>query len=335
MPTPSNPVRECFAVDSDIFSSDIAPAYQPVIMRNLVSHWPVVQAGLRSRDELLAYLKTYATNDFVKVFLGPPNINGRFFYNHDLSGFNFERREGPFKDVLERLAAIQHQQRPPAIYIGASKIPNVLPGFERDNTLGLISGDVQPNIWIGNAVNIPAHFDTSENIACAVAGRRRFTLFPPGQIKNLYVGPIDHNPAGQPISLASLQEPDLERHPRYEEALKHALVADLEPGDALYIPPLWWHNVESLDSLNILVNYWWENLTELTGSPKHALIHSILTIGHLPPEQRRAWQEYFEHYVFSEENPAEHIPTEKRGILSRLSPALARQLKNYLKQAVS
>ena len=327
-----NPVRECHTVDSDIFDNDIVPAGQPVIMRALVKHWPAVAAGLRSRSDLFAYLGQYATDEPVKLFLGPPNIEGMFFYNQSMSGFNFEHRKGAFRSILARLEKMQDTPKPAAIYMGATKIAGALPGFDADNTLNLVDKTVQPNIWIGNAVNIPAHFDTSENIACSVAGRRRFTLFPPNQIKNLYVGPIDHTPAGQPISLASLQAPDFERHPRYEEALKHALVADLEPGDALYIPPLWWHNVESFDSVNILVNYWWEHLTELTGSPMHALVHAILTIGHLPPVQRRAWQDYFEHYVFSEDNPAAHIPLERRGALSPLSPKLARYLQNYLKQ---
>ena len=29
------------------------------------------------------------------------------------------------------------------------------------------------------------------------------------------------------------------------------------PGDAIYIPPLWWHHVESLGQFNVLVNYWY------------------------------------------------------------------------------
>lgn len=332
MPSPSNPVRECHTIDSDIFDNDIVPAGQPVIMRGLVKHWPVVQAGLRSRSDLFAYLNQYASDEPVRLFVGPPHIQGRFFYNQDMSGFNFDRRESSFKVVLAHLEKTQDASQPPAIYMGATTIPQTLPGFDTANTIELVDTTVKPNIWVGNAVNIPAHFDTSENIACSVSGRRRFTLFPPNQINNLYVGPIDHTPAGQPISTASLQEPDFERHPRYQEALKHALIADLEPGDALYIPPLWWHNVESFDSLNILVNYWWEHLTELTGSPMHALVHSILTIGHLPPAQRQAWQDYFEHYVFSDDNPAEHIPLAQRGALGPLSPKLARYIQNYLKQ---
>jgi oxalate decarboxylase/phosphoglucose isomerase-like protein (cupin superfamily) len=55
----------------------------------------------------------------------------------------------------------------------------------------------------------------------------------------------------------SFRDPDFTRFPRFREALKHAIVAELEPGDALYIPSLWWHHVESIGVLNAMVNYWW------------------------------------------------------------------------------
>ena len=45
-----------------------------------------------------------------------------------------------------------------------------------------------------------------------VAGRRRFTLFPPEQVANLYIGPLDLTPAGQPVSLVDQAQPDLVRH---------------------------------------------------------------------------------------------------------------------------
>ena len=51
--------------------------------------------------------------------------------------------------------------------------------------------------------------------------------------------------AGQPISMVDLDDPDFERFPKFREALRHALVAELEPGDAIYIPALWWHGVQA------------------------------------------------------------------------------------------
>ena len=88
------------------------------------------------------------------------------------------------------------------------------------------------SLWIGNRTRTAAHFDLPQNIACVISGRRRFTVFPIGQLPNLYVGPLDFTPAGQAISLVDFHAPDFERYPRFREALRHAQVAELEPGDA-------------------------------------------------------------------------------------------------------
>ncbi|AGH44341.1 cupin-like domain-containing protein [Paraglaciecola psychrophila] len=85
-------------------------------------------------------------------------------------------------------------------------------------------------------MTVAPHFDEASNIAVVAAGKRRFTFFPPEQIKNLYIGPLDFTPSGQPISLVNLRDPDLKRFPRYEEAYKNAMSVELNPGDAIYIP---------------------------------------------------------------------------------------------------
>ena len=142
---------------------------------------------------------------------------------------------------------------------------------------------------------VQTHYDLLSNIACVVGGRRRFTLFPPDQLPNLYMGPVDFTPSGTPISLVPLNSPDLTRFPRFAEALRHAQQAELEPGDALYIPYGWWHHVESLTPFNVLVNYWW-NSAPSYGSPYGVLLHAALALRDLPAEQRAVWREMFEHW---------------------------------------
>ena len=105
-------------------------------------------------------------------------------------------------------------------------------------------------------------------------------------------------------------------------------------GDALYIPTLWWHHVESLSKYNMLVNYWWKGWVgsaATTGSALDCLAHSVLNLRHLPPEHRQAWRAIFDHYVFgSGDDPAAHIPAHKRGILGKISPDLAKQIRAFL-----
>jgi hypothetical protein len=187
---------------------------------------------------------------------------------------------------------------------------------------------------MGNKAITPAHFDESSNVACVVSGRRRFTLFPPEQVANLYIGPLGYAPTGKPISLVSFREPDFARVPRFAEALAAAQVAELGPGDALYIPALWWHHVESLEKYNILVNYWWRGdpvAPTPSDSALDCLVHSIVNLRHLAPEQRKAWGTIFGYYVFdSEQHPEAHIPPHQRGVLGKLSADYVSQVKAFL-----
>jgi hypothetical protein len=186
--------------------------------------------------------------------------------------------------------------------------------------------DASARIWIGNAIVTPAHFDESENIACVVAGTRRFTLFPPEQAGNLYIGPLDYAPTPTPISMVDFSAPDLARFPRFTQALEAALVADLAPGDAIYIPALWWHHVQSSAPLSILVNYWWKaapqpGLPAPAATPMQAMIAAMDALRALPPAQRQAWAALFAHYVFDAGvDPAAHIPAHRHGVLAKVRP---------------
>src|SRR5206468_7395301 len=113
-------------------------------------------------------------------------------------GFNFGVAEAPFERLLGVLADENETRH---VYMGSTYTEEILPGFEPENPLDLVAGKpTAPRIWIGNASVIAPHFDESDNIACVVSGRRRFTLFPPDQVGNLYPGPIDSTVAGQPTS---------------------------------------------------------------------------------------------------------------------------------------
>jgi hypothetical protein len=176
-------------------------------------------------------------------------------------------------------------QNPPAI--AAQSAHRRLPARVRRRYIApLLAASVQPRIWLGSGVVTPAHFDESSNVACVVAGRRRFTLLPPEQVANLYIGPLGFAPTGTPISLVSFREPDFQRFPLFREAQAAALVAELGAGDAIYIPPLWWHHVESLERLNALVNYWWKGAPEARESLSAIRRCTGAAAGAMPAEQR-------------------------------------------------
>ncbi len=304
---------------------------RPVVLRGLVRDWPFVQAACTSFDAARAYLGRHYRDAAVVAMLGAPDIDGRFFYNDDLSGFNFAPLRVKLDAVLGELAGHYANPRPPAIYVGSTTIDTCLPGFRAENDVDLGARDALASIWIGNRTRIAAHYDLPDNLACVAAGRRRFTLFPPQQLENLYIGPLDLTPAGQAISLVDFHRPDLERFPKFREAMRHALVAELGPGDALFIPSMWWHHVEALDPFNVLVNYWWRQSPPFMDTPTNALMHALMSVRDLPPEQRRAWQELFRHYVFeSADATAAHIPPHARGVLAPLDDDATRLLRAQL-----
>jgi len=321
-------VRELALPADGKLSDAMLRATEPYVVRGLADAWPLVQAARRSSQEASAYLRGFYRDASVQAMLGHPDIRGRFFYNEDLTGFNYRSVRARLDGVLEELAVQAAQERPGAIYVGSTHIDATLPGLREHNDVDLGGREALASIWIGNRTRIAAHYDAPDNVAVVAAGRRRFTLFPPGQLANLYVGPLDFNPAGQAISLVDFHDPDPARFPRFATALDHAQVAELEAGDAVFIPSMWWHHVEALESFNVLVNYWWRQSPDYMDTPTNTLMMALLSMRELPPEQRRHWQEIFRHYIFepSEESLA-HIPSGARYALAPLDEDGARMLR--------
>lgn len=329
-------VPEWHDVDEATFLTEIAPAYRPAVLRGVARDWPAVKAASGSDEKACDYLTRFYRGAPVEAFLGAPEIAGRFFYRSDMAGFNFEKKRGRLTDVLRFILAARDADPHPFVYMGATGVDECLPGFGAENALALVeSRPAVPRIWIGNDSKVATHYDLSDNIAVVVAGRRRFTLFPPDQVGNLYVGPIDSTMAGQPSSMVDLTAPDFELYPRFRDALEAAETAELEPGDAIYIPPLWWHNVEALARFNILLNYWWDEAPPDAGSPYECLAHGLMTISHLSEARRAAWRGLFDHYVFrANGDPAAHLPVERRGILGASTPEVRSRIKNFLQRTL-
>jgi len=321
------------------FEAEILPRDAPVILRGLADHWPAVAQGRESPLAIARYLAGFDQGHPGTAVMTPPEEEGRLGYDATMAGFNFLRSPRTVTQVLEQALRYAQFERAPAVAMQSAPILQCLPGFADANTMPLLDAAVPPLLWFGTAIVTPAHFDESHNIACCVAGRRRFTVFPPEQVANLYVGPLDHSPAGMPTSLVDFARPDFERFPRFREAWASAQVAELEPGDAIYMPPLWWHHVQSLERFNMLVNWWWLAPAAGHALPPFALdalMHVTATLRALPPAQREAWRHLFEHYVFDvDRDVAGHIPAERRGVLGEMTSEQHAALRALLVQRLS
>lgn len=316
---------------SNHLSEEILLSNEPLLLKNFVHDWPLVKEAKKSDSAVISYLRNFDAKKPLTAMTGDPTIKGRIFYNEDLSGFNFDYRRVSLEEIFQKLTECSKLQEPPMIYVGSTNIDNWLPGFREENDITL--GKHQPiaSLWIGNRSRVAPHYDFPTNIACSVAGKRRFTFFSPEHLDNLYVGPIDFSPAGQPISLVDLLDPDYEKFPKYRNAESDAIVADLDVGDAVLIPSMWWHHVEARNDLNVLVNYWWRTTPNFMGSPLNVLQHAIMGLRDLPDEQRGIWKSLFDYYVFNQkEENISHIPENARGALNPMDENIADKIKNVL-----
>lgn len=305
--------------DARAFRRDIAEPCAPVILRGLCADWPARRAAAGSWDDLARYLLRFDRGATAQAFVGDRAIAGRYYYDGDLDGFNFTREALTIGQTLERIALARDDATAPTIYMGSLPASDVLPGFAGENRTALLDPAIEPRVWIGNASNVACHFDTFDNLACIVAGSRRFTLYPPDTIGDLYVGPLDHTMAGQPVGLAVGSAPGDPRYPRFDAVRDRALVAELSAGDALYLPKLWWHQVEAQEPANLLVNYWWDGFAAGPDAPFTAMLLAMIAIAERPAAERAAWRAYFDHYAFrTAGHPLAHLPAEKHGVLGPL-----------------
>ncbi len=331
---PPPPVAEAGPVDFARFHEEIRPARRPVVMRGLAAHWPGVAAARQGDKAIVEYLLGFRPARPVGGIMLPPEDKGRFFYNRELTGFNFSKHQGELGAFLGELLRVVDEAEPLGMAVQSERIPELLPGFVEANPMPLVP-DVTPRIWLGNRIRVAPHYDLMENIGVCLAGRRRFTVFPPEQLANMYPGPFELTPAGTPVSMVDPEAPDLERYPGFAEAWAHAMQVTLEPGDALYLPYAWWHAVDALEPVSILVNYWWNGAPEAQGSGYDALLHAMLSYRHLPQDQRAVWRMMFEHYIFGDGDPGAHLPAHAQGVLGPPSPRLFAHMRGLLKRIFS
>lgn len=310
-------------------------AREPFVVRGLVANWPLVEAGRRSGREARDYLLRRRRNALFTASIGEPGSGGRLFYD-DAMQMNFRTVRAKLPELFAGIDAVETDAEAPAVYLASIDVHDFFDGLHEENHVDLGERSCLASIWIGTRTRIAAHNDFPDNLACVAVGRRRFTLFPPDQFKNLYLGPIDNTPAGRAVSMVDLLAPDFDAHPQFREALRHAVVADLEPGDAIYIPSMWYHHVEGLDAFNVLVNYWWRDTPRWLGQPQDALNYAMMAIRDLPDDEKAHWRDLFDHYVFKNgDDVVAHIPEEARSVLAPLTPESAARIRAFLLRQLS
>lgn len=304
--------------DPTAFRDMVMQHCAPVVLRGAARHWSIVAAGdVRAAAEKILAFDAGKDAD---LFVGAPDMAGRYRHDEtDVRAFNFAHQTLPFAQALRRILDTADLPGRDMLYMGSLTAETYLPGIEALTALPFVPPTVRPRFWFGHESSVACHYDTMDNVACVVAGKRRFTLYPPDAIDDLYVGPIDITMAGQPVSLAASSAAPEAHYPRFERVRHRALVAELEPGDALYIPKLWWHQVDATSSVNMLVNFWWDGFAAGPDQPYTTMLLAMIAIAERPDAERAAWRAWFDHYVFRREgHPLAFLPPEQHGVLGPL-----------------
>jgi hypothetical protein len=307
----------------------------PFVVRGLVSSWPLVAAGRKSGRDARDYLLRRRRDRPFVVSVGQPGIGERLFYD-DAMAMNFRTLHAKLPEIFRWIDEAEGKPDAPPIYLASIDVHDFFAGLHEENHVDLGDRSCITSIWMGTRTRIAAHNDTPNNLGCVAVGRRRFTLFPREQFRNLYLGPVDNTPAGRAVSMVDFHAPDFAAHPRFREALRHAQVAELEAGDAIYIPAMWWHHVEGLDGFNALVNYWWRDTPAWLGAPQDAVTHAMMAIRDLPDDEKRHWRDMFDYYVFGDnEEVVAHIPPDARSVLAPLTAESAGRIRAFLLRKLS
>lgn len=120
-------------------------------------------------------------------------------------------------------------------------------------------GATTKRLWVSSAGSVtPLHYDTRNNFLAQMHGRKFVTLLPASEHERAY--PLGYN-GGNLLSLADPDRLDAARFPRFPTDL--LLDVMLTPGDTLYIPPFWWHQVQSIN-VCVSVNVFWQLRAEQT-----------------------------------------------------------------------
>ena len=329
-------VDEAGTLDATELDARLKSSSKPFVVRGIASDWPLVRAGLEqggkgARD----YLVQHARDRKFEVNVGRPGKGGRLFYDEQMA-MNFQMGRADLADIFAGIDANIEKPEAPVIYLSSLDLRDYFDGVAEANRIDLSARDTRDSIWIGTRTEIAPHNDLPDNLAVCAVGRRRFTLFPPGSFADLYLGPLENTPAGRPVSMVDVSAPDFRRYPRFRNALAHAQRTELEPGDALFIPSMWYHHVCGLEAFNALVNYWWRETPRYLGDPEQALLHAILSVRDLPEAARKHWKVLFDHYVFSGgSQAAAHLPEGKGGILDPLDAESAGRLRAFLLRSLS
>lgn len=203
-----------------------------------------------------AYFQKW-TNEYLKSTLGTRPVmvktssNGLYDYANTGEYLDVEL---PFNNAVDLITAQDSKEA--SYYMQQVSIPDCFPELLPDLYLPDLNSPLDNmaliNFWLGGeGCTTKLHYDRDQNFLVQVRGHKELLMYAPEDSQYLYP---HHEKKVEHISQVILDDVDYEKFPLFKNAKLFRCV--LNPGDALYLTPYWWHQVRSLD-VSISVNYWW------------------------------------------------------------------------------
>lgn len=235
-------------LSADEFLECYYAANRPVILTGELADWPALRLWTPQ------YLKDKVGARLIE-FQGGRTANPRFEMDKDV-----HRREALFDVFMDRI--LSGEVGNDAYITAYNSARNAQPLSALTGDLGFLDKFLDPGapcadgmMWIGPAgTRTSLHHDLTNNFIAQIVGRKRLTILPASEVGRLYNHPHVFS------EVADLEaELDLVRYPRLAGA--RAYPVTLEPGEVLFMPLAWWHQVTALDFSVTLTytNFLWPN----------------------------------------------------------------------------
>lgn len=238
------------------FMKEYCEPQRPVIVRN---------AAINSRA-----FKTWTPNYFCEK----AGSNKVKFAKHDFQKKEvehyFDRVRSTKMKMSEAIATMENLEPQSELkqkfYVQQISLRN-LPELQNDITLpefslGLLNSLEEndkpiPLLWFGQKdTHTPLHYDSSDNIFIQIYGEKRVLLYPPSD--TAYLSPYHPKPKCIDSGTHQSKKHQSDVLDKFSEALNLAsgFQAQVRPGDVVFIPTGWWHEIRAGDTSSISLNYW-------------------------------------------------------------------------------
>ena len=234
---------------ADEFLERYYAANRPVVLAGEMDDWPALKRW---------------TPQYLKAAVGDRAVE---FQAERTSAEDFEiykdahRRRAPFSEFMDRILRPDAGNEAYLTAYNSNQNAEALSALHPD--IGTLDKFLDPEgpaphgmVWIGPAGTLTSlHHDLTNNFIAQVVGRKHVKLSPASEVGKLY------NERHVFSEVADLERDEVAagRYPRLAGLRSYDVI--LNPGDILFVPVAWWHQVKSLDfSVTItFTNFRWPN----------------------------------------------------------------------------